>query len=90
MTWWPTVPAPATHPAERPATRPAGHQARRGAIAENERALRTMPRKWENVAQMHEYFVQRFINSDGFGYERMMTPRTMSHTTSRSALRSIA
>lgn len=31
--------------------------------------------KWKDYAAMHNYFVEGFVNTEGFGLSRMMTPR---------------
>ena len=31
--------------------------------------------KWKSYAAMHNYFVEGFVNTEGFGFGRMMTPR---------------
>lgn len=59
---------------EAPATQPTTRATELGKLSE----LRKGPRVWENYNGMHDYFVQRFINSDGFGHERLVSVRTFS------------
>jgi hypothetical protein len=36
------------------------------------------PRRWSSPVAMHEYFIERFVESDGFGSERMASTLTVS------------
>lgn len=57
-----------------PATRPSDP------LPEMKDALdgRDQPRQWKNFTQMHDYFVDGFVNTEGRGLSRMVTPRQMS------------
>jgi hypothetical protein len=37
------------------------------------------PRQWSSNVAMHDYFIERFVESDGFGSERMASTFTVSH-----------
>jgi hypothetical protein len=39
---------------------------------------RDQPRQWKNYTQMHDYFVNGFVNTEGRGLSRMVTPRDLS------------
>jgi hypothetical protein len=36
------------------------------------------PQRWSSPVAMHEYFIERFVDSDGFGSERMGQPSMIS------------
>ena len=67
--------APATQPATGPAAKPADLRCDRPGRRQPDK-----PGEWASYDAMHQYFVKRFVASDGFGYERMMTPRTLARS----------
>jgi len=61
-----------------PSTRPAFHPP----VAHLEPGLprpnETGVMEWKDYDQMHDYFVEGFVNSPGFGRSRMVTPRDLA------------
>ena len=68
-----------TAPATRPTTAPAAHAGDLPAAGPPTADL-GKDGKWSSYEAMHQYFVNRFVESNGFGFERMMTPRMMARS----------